>query len=146
MGDNHSMDIKDLTTKTCFLLATCGFLRPDDLACADAKRSKVERGELVLVVVFPKERRDHQMLIKPVIIKPHPVEAYCPVKAFVEYRRRTSDQDRYAEGKHHQLDTESFTPLIRHVRRANLGLSADRISKYIKEILGQLPQEETVDH
>ncbi|KAG0224696.1 hypothetical protein BGW41_004970 [Actinomortierella wolfii] len=107
MSDNHSMSIKDLTVKTCFLLAMCGLLRPDDLACADAERSKVDKD-----------------------------------KAYVEYRRRTSDQDRFARGKHHKLDSEPFTPLIRQVKRTNLPLGTERISKYIKELLQLIPREE----
>ncbi|KAG9071691.1 hypothetical protein KI688_005904 [Linnemannia hyalina] len=143
LGDNHSMDIKDLTAKTCFLLATCGLLRPDDLACTDASQCKINGNKLELTVVFPKEHRGGQMIIKPVIIKPHPVEFFCPVKAYVEYRRRTSNQDRFARTTHPKVETEPFTPLIRHVRRANLGLSSDRIRKYIQEIMQLMPRDET---
>ncbi|KAF9343377.1 hypothetical protein BGX26_005833, partial [Mortierella sp. AD094] len=121
LGNNHSMDTKDLTAKTCFLLATCGLLRPDDLACTDASQCKIIRDELELAVVFPKEHRGGQLIIKTVVIKSHPVEFFCPVKAFVEYRRRTLDQDRFARTTHPKVETEPFTPLIRHVKRANLG-------------------------
>ncbi|KAF9326476.1 hypothetical protein BGZ91_001913 [Linnemannia elongata] len=93
LGNNHSMDIKNLTAKTCFLLATCGLLRPDDLACTDVAQCKLKDDELELIVVFPKEKRDGALIIKPVVIKSHPVEFFCPVKSYVEYRRRTSDQD-----------------------------------------------------
>jgi len=142
LGDNHNMDIKNLTAKTCFLLATCGLLRPDDLACTDASQCKTIGDKLELVVVFPKERRGRQMIIKTIIIKSHPVEFFCPVKAYVEYRRRTSDQDRFARTTHPKSETEPFTPLIRHVNRLNLGLSSDRISKYIQEIMQPMPRDE----
>jgi hypothetical protein len=143
LGNNHSMDIKDLTAKTCFLLATCGLLRPDDLACTDASQCKIIRDEIELAVVFPKEHRGGQLIIKTVVIKSHPVELFCPVKAFVEYRRRTSDQDRFARTTHPKVETEPFTPLIRHVKRANLGLGVERISKYIQEIMKLMPRDET---
>ncbi|KAF9119468.1 hypothetical protein BGW39_000280 [Mortierella sp. 14UC] len=136
------MDIKNLTAKTCFLLATCGLLCPDDLACTDAAQSRTIRDKLELIVVFPKERRGGQRIIKTITIKPHPVESFCPVKAYVEYRRRTSDQDRFARTMHPKSDTEQLTPLIRHVNRRNLGLSSDRISKYIQEIMQLMPRDQ----
>jgi hypothetical protein len=57
LGSNHSMDIVDLTTKTCFLLTTCGLLRPDDLMCTDVSQCEIIEEDLHLAVVFPKERR-----------------------------------------------------------------------------------------
>ncbi|KAG0326078.1 hypothetical protein BG004_003040 [Podila humilis] len=142
LGDNHNMDIKNLTAKTCFLLATCGLLRPDDLACTDTSQSKIVGDKLELIVMFPKERRGRQMIIKTIVIKSHPVEFFCPVKAYVEYRRRTSDQDRFARTTHPKAETELYTPLIRHVNRSNLGLSSDRISKYIQEIMKLMPRDD----
>ncbi|KAF9113867.1 hypothetical protein BGX30_006798, partial [Mortierella sp. GBA39] len=139
LGDSHNMEIMDLTAKICFLLATCGLLRPDDLARTDASQCKINEDKLELTV----EHRGGQMIIKPVIIKSHPVEFFCPVKAHVEYRRRTSNQDRFARTTHLKVETEPFTPLIRHVRQANLGLSPDRIRKYIQEIMQLMPRDET---
>jgi len=82
------------------------------------------------------------MIIKPVVIKSHPVEALCPVKTFVEYRRRTSDQDRHAHRPHPKRATHSYTPLIRQVRKGNLALGKERISKYIQEIMSLAPRDE----
>ncbi|KAF9114270.1 hypothetical protein BGX30_006652 [Mortierella sp. GBA39] len=138
LGDNHNMDIKDLTAKTCFFLATCGLLRSDDLACTDASQCRVIGDKLELTVIFPKEHRGGQKIIKTVVIKSHPVEFYCPVKAYVEYRRRISDQDRLPG----QRIPNSKPPLIRRVNRANLGLGSERISKYIQEIMKLMPREE----
>lgn len=143
LGDNHSMDIKDLTAKTCFLLATCGLLRSDDLACTDASQCRINGGKLELIVVFPKEHRGGQRIIKTVVVKPHPVEYFCPVKAYVEYRRRTSDQDRFARTTHPKAESVPFTPLIRRVNKANLGLGSERISKYIQEIMKLMPRDDT---
>ncbi|KAG0287667.1 hypothetical protein BGZ97_007027 [Linnemannia gamsii] len=142
LGDNHSMDFKDLTAKTCFLLSTCGLLRGDDLSCTDAAQCRIVDGTLELIVVFPKEKRGGERIIKSVMIKPHPVEALCPVKAYVEYRRRTSDQDRFARMPHPKLATESYTPLIRQLRRRNLRLGQEAISNYIATIMSLMPQDE----
>lgn len=141
-GDNHSMDLKELTAKTCFLLATCGLLRPDDLACTDASQCKIINSDLELIVMFPKEHRGRQMIIKPIVIKSHPIEAFCPVKAFVEYRRRTDDQDRFARRIHPKSETVYYTPLVRQLRSTNLPLSSERISKYIQEIMRLMPRDE----
>ncbi|KAG0283062.1 hypothetical protein BGZ98_006469, partial [Dissophora globulifera] len=103
LGDNHNMKFVDLTAKTCFLLSICGLLRADDIECVDAALSKVKGDELELMVLFPKELRGGQRIIKPVIIKSHPIEALCPVKAYVEYRRRTSLTDQQARTAHPKM-------------------------------------------
>lgn len=97
LGDNHSMNLVDLTAKTCFLLSVCGFLRADDLECVELSLSNVKDDDLELMVLFPKELRGGQKNIKPVIIKSHSAEAWCLVKAYVEYRRRTCVGDQYAK-------------------------------------------------
>ncbi|KAF9906564.1 hypothetical protein EC991_000506 [Linnemannia zychae] len=114
LGDNHSMDIKNLIAKICFLLSTCGLLRPDDLALKDASQCKVRSDKLELIVS----------------------------KLFVEYRRRTMSQDRFARRSHPKMETEFYAPLIRDVRRGNLGLSGQRISKYIEMIMSHMPRDE----
>ncbi|KAF9082508.1 hypothetical protein BGX23_012385, partial [Mortierella sp. AD031] len=50
LGDNHSMDIMNLTAKTCFLLVTCGLLRPDDLACTGVSQYTIDGDELKLAL------------------------------------------------------------------------------------------------
>jgi hypothetical protein len=98
--------------------------------------------KLELIVVFPKKQRGGQRIIKTITIKSHSVEFFCPVMAYVEYRRRTLDQDCFARTTHPKSDAEPFTPLIRHVNRHNLGLSSDRISKYIQEIMQLMLQDQ----
>ncbi|KAG0056841.1 hypothetical protein BGZ83_003135 [Gryganskiella cystojenkinii] len=56
--DNNTANIPLLTRKTAWLLAICGFMRPDDLACADVTRCTIDdQDRLTLCVVLPKERR-----------------------------------------------------------------------------------------
>ncbi|KAG0000470.1 hypothetical protein BGZ80_006358 [Entomortierella chlamydospora] len=71
LGDNHNMDIKDLMARHA------------------SSWPRIVDGNLELMVLFPKELRGGQRIIKPIVIKPHQVEAYCPVKAFVKYCCRT---------------------------------------------------------
>ncbi|KAF9080190.1 hypothetical protein BGX27_005672 [Mortierella sp. AM989] len=80
--------------------------------------------------------------MKPVIIKSHPIEALCPVKAYVEYRRQTCAEDRYARTSHPKVGTISFTPLVRQLRLHNLRLGSERIQHYIQEIMKFAPREE----
>ncbi|KAG0221732.1 hypothetical protein BGW41_006582, partial [Actinomortierella wolfii] len=105
MGDNYALDIKNLTIKTCFLLSMTGLLRSDDLACVDASQCTVVDGELKLRILYPKEHRQGQRLEKSVRVKAHPMECLCPVKAFVEYRRRTAEHDRFARTTHPKMET-----------------------------------------
>ncbi|KAG0043787.1 hypothetical protein BGZ89_006311 [Linnemannia elongata] len=130
------MSVTNLTKMLCWLLATCGFLRPDDLRCTDARASRIIKGNLEMMVLFPKETRQGQKIIKPVVIYPHPDEALCPVKAFIEYRNRTQAGDRPFEALH---------PLIRYVRDKTAATGTDRISNHIKEIMQLVPrnQDET---
>ncbi|KAF9079034.1 hypothetical protein BGX23_005288, partial [Mortierella sp. AD031] len=48
LGPNTTMCTTNLTKKLCWLLATCGLLRPDDLRCTDAKASRIVDGNLEL--------------------------------------------------------------------------------------------------
>jgi hypothetical protein len=81
LGSNDTMSMTDLTAKTCFLLSICGLLRADDLQCVDVTQSEVKDDTLTLTVLFPKELRGGLNIIKPVVIRSHPKEECCPVKA-----------------------------------------------------------------
>ncbi|OAQ23023.1 hypothetical protein K457DRAFT_83937, partial [Linnemannia elongata AG-77] len=140
LGNNKSMSVTNLTKKLCWLLATCGFLRPDDLRCTDARASRVIKGNLELMVLFPKETRQGQKIIKPVVIYPHPDEALCPVKAFIEYRNRTQAGDRVIA--HPKDPSRLYTPLIRYVRDKTAATGTDRISNHIKEIMQLVPRNQ----
>ncbi|KAF9155012.1 hypothetical protein DFQ26_009890 [Actinomortierella ambigua] len=109
MGNNHAMNMTDLTAKTYFFLAICGLMRTDDLACIDAIKSKASPTQLELVVVLPKEGRNHQLIIKPAI---PPLNRFAQLELTwcIGAGRRTKDL--FTTGKHHKLDSEYFTLLI----------------------------------
>ncbi|KAF9542460.1 hypothetical protein EC957_001902, partial [Mortierella hygrophila] len=77
LGPNRTMPMLSLTKKLCWLLVTCGLLRPEDLLCTDARASQIVDGNLGLEVLFPKEMRGGQTIIKPVVIRSHLDEALC---------------------------------------------------------------------
>ncbi|KAF9117849.1 hypothetical protein BGW39_001729, partial [Mortierella sp. 14UC] len=88
--------------------------------------------------LFPKETRQGQNIIKPVVICPHPEETLCLVKVFLEYRLRTQAGDRTMA---HPKDSARFyTPLVRYVRNKNAATGTDRISNHIQEIMQLVPR------
>ncbi|KAG0014467.1 hypothetical protein BGZ81_000435 [Podila clonocystis] len=89
-----------------------------------------------------KQTRASEKIIKPVMIKSHPIEALCPVKAFVEYRRRTAAKDQSARMVHPKAESVFYTPLIRNVRSSDKGLGSERISKYIDMVMSCMPRAE----
>jgi hypothetical protein len=137
LGDNSTMGILDLTRKLCWLLGTCGFLRPDDIRCLDASASTITNGDLNAVIVFPKERRGGQRIIKSIRISQHVIPAFCPVRAFNAYRIRTCPFDKRMP--HPKDDNETFLPLIRNCGDLSLPITTERISKHIDSINRLLP-------
>ncbi|KAF9119814.1 hypothetical protein BG015_006225 [Linnemannia schmuckeri] len=142
LGSNNTMSITDLTAKTCFLLSVCGLLRADDIECVDVTQSTVKDNTLTLTVLFPKELRGGQNIIKPVVIKSHPKEECCPVRAYMEYRRRTETFDEQACKDHPKIASERYTPLIRFIKEPTRSLQHERISHYIHDIMRWIPKVE----
>ncbi|KAF9896130.1 hypothetical protein BX616_008074, partial [Lobosporangium transversale] len=66
MEDNVDLDMPKLSRKLCWLLGVCAFLRPDDIGCIDVSKSETNEKGLLLTIVFPKERRDGQRIIKSI--------------------------------------------------------------------------------
>ncbi|OMJ12321.1 hypothetical protein AYI69_g9449 [Smittium culicis] len=65
IGDNEKLDIKNLTSKTCWLLAVCGFMRTSDIHRIDDAQTTTIDGTLKLVIVAPKEKREGRPIIWP---------------------------------------------------------------------------------
>ncbi|KAF9271471.1 hypothetical protein BGZ68_003572, partial [Mortierella alpina] len=57
LKSNDRLHLLDLTQKMCWLLAVCGFLRPDDIACIDLNESRMTNTKLELSILLPKELR-----------------------------------------------------------------------------------------
>ncbi|KAF9148776.1 hypothetical protein BG015_009482, partial [Linnemannia schmuckeri] len=134
LGSNDTMSITDLTAKTCFLLPVC-CLRADDIKCIDNTQSMVKDATLTLTVLFPKELRGGQNIIKPVVIKSHPKEECCPVRAYMEYRRCTETIDDLACKDHPKIASKRYTPLISFIKEPTQSLQPEWISHYIHDIM-----------
>ncbi|OLY78240.1 hypothetical protein AYI68_g7714 [Smittium mucronatum] len=85
LGDNEQLKIKSLNSKTCWLLAVCGFMRASDIhRIDDAHTTKID-GKLKLVIVAPKEKRKGRLIIRPCEISCHSDKLLCPVEAYRAY-------------------------------------------------------------
>jgi hypothetical protein len=130
--DNHALPLVDLARKLCWLLGVCGFMRPDDIFCTDVARSGVVGDKLQLAVVFPKEKRGKQRIIKYVHLSRHTDLAICPVHAYSVYRTRTTSMD--APVPHPKDETHYIVPLLRHSKRPSEPLVSTTISVYMNTI------------
>ncbi|OMJ11588.1 hypothetical protein AYI70_g9618 [Smittium culicis] len=75
------LNFKQLTAKLCWLLAVKGFLRASDIHRIDDARIRIEKEELHLVIVAPKEKRGGQAVEKPCLIISHTDSILCPATA-----------------------------------------------------------------
>ncbi|OMJ23231.1 hypothetical protein AYI70_g2393, partial [Smittium culicis] len=82
IGDNEKLDIKSLTSKTCWLLAVCGFMRASDIHRIEDAQTTIIDGTLKLVIVAPKEKRKGRPIIRPCEISCHSDKLLCPVEAY----------------------------------------------------------------
>ncbi|OMJ19664.1 hypothetical protein AYI69_g6529 [Smittium culicis] len=55
-GENRKLEIMKLTTKCCWLLALCGFLRASDINRIDDPRTTIFNETLNIVIIAPKKR------------------------------------------------------------------------------------------
>ncbi|KAG0246215.1 hypothetical protein BG011_002522, partial [Mortierella polycephala] len=129
---NMDMSMSDLARKLCWLLGVCGFMRPDDIYCTDVARSRVIRDRLELAVVFPKEKRGRQRIIKYVHISRHPGPTVCPVQACLAYRSRTFAMD--LPTPHPKDPLCKITPLIRYLKDQHKPVVATTISVFMDSI------------
>ncbi|OMJ12113.1 hypothetical protein AYI69_g9552 [Smittium culicis] len=92
IGDNEKLDIKNLTSKTCWLLAVCSFMRASDIHRIDDAQTTTIDGTLKLVIVAPKEKRKGRPIIRPCEISYHSDKLLCPVEAYRVYRSRVAKE------------------------------------------------------
>ncbi|OMJ10546.1 hypothetical protein AYI69_g10200 [Smittium culicis] len=64
-GRIQELDIRQLTSKTCWLLALCGFLRASDIHRIDDSRTTIHNGILKMVIIAPKEKRNGKLIERP---------------------------------------------------------------------------------
>ncbi|OMJ12094.1 hypothetical protein AYI70_g9313 [Smittium culicis] len=86
IGDNEQLNIKSLTSKTCWLLAVCVFMRTSVIHRIDDAQTTTIDGTLKLVIVAPKEKCKGHPIIRPCEISCRAEKILCPVEAYRVYR------------------------------------------------------------
>ncbi|KAG1041281.1 hypothetical protein G6F43_012116 [Rhizopus delemar] len=123
----------NLTAKTAWLLAMVGFLRPSDIQRIDIDQCSIQQDILTLVVVAPKETRRSERITKAITIHPHQNPAICPVLAYTSYIQAV--QDYHTKVPHPTFPDIKLNPLLRYIKQPLLPLGAERISKYINQVM-----------
>jgi len=139
LGPNDALSIPELTTKLCWLLGVCGFLRPSDIERIDLAQCDWTSFDdrILLKVVAPKEKRLGQRITKSVTIQRHQEVHCCPVDAFRTYHRRMAY--RPCSFPHPALPHVSLHYLLRDVRDCHRPIYAQRISNHINSVMQLLP-------
>ena len=130
--DNHTLPMTDLASKLSWFLGVCGFMRRDDIFCTDVAKSGVIGGKLQLAVVFPKEKRGKQRIIKYVHLSRHTDLVICPVHTYTIYPSRTTSMD--VPVLHPKDNTHSIVPLLRNSNKPSEAVVATTISVYMNTI------------
>ncbi|KAG0355639.1 hypothetical protein BGZ54_001062 [Gamsiella multidivaricata] len=137
-GENESLSTVVLTQKLCWLLGTCGFLRPNDIMCIDLSNDKfhLDRITAVLPILIPKETRGGNRICRYTTVKSHDDTLLCPVKTLTEYLRRIQGHD--IDVPHPKDASIRYRPLLRDVRDPSRHVGAERISNHIAFISRKL--------
>jgi hypothetical protein len=139
LGSNDTIALMDLTTKLCWHLGVCGFLRLSDIERIDLREYDwtSQTGSLSLLIIGPKEKRLGQRIRKSVHIRGHPDPLLCPVAAFRAYNQRHAF--RPGLQPHPALPHVQLHYLIRDVRNCHRSIYAQRIGNLINSIMNKLP-------
>ncbi|OMJ25692.1 hypothetical protein AYI69_g4205 [Smittium culicis] len=75
----HLLSLKDLTEKTCWLLAICGFMRASDMDGIDNVNTTLSDTSVCFLIVAPKEKRQGRPIERPCEIKAHQNKLIYPL-------------------------------------------------------------------
>ncbi|OMJ30352.1 hypothetical protein AYI69_g97 [Smittium culicis] len=128
-GPSSDLEIIPLTTKLCWLLLICGFLRASYIRRIDNSMTIIYNDVLRLVMVAPKEKRGGQPIMKPCEIKSHADPLLCPVEAYKSYILHGKDVQ--CMRKHDNHPDTTLSMLVRHIRDFNKPLSVNSISRHV---------------
>ncbi|OLY82391.1 hypothetical protein AYI68_g3496 [Smittium mucronatum] len=80
LSDNEQLNIKRLTSKTCWLLAVCGFMHSSDIHRIDDAQTTTIDGTLKLVIVAPKKKHKGRQSLGLVKSAATLINSYVPSK------------------------------------------------------------------
>ncbi|KAG2222343.1 hypothetical protein INT45_009816 [Circinella minor] len=143
--DRPKYDISPLIqhlTKTCFLLAITGFLRPSDIERIDSARTEILNNKLSLIIVKPKEKRRGQPIEKSITIRSHTNPLLCPIKAYINYRDRFCEVPCTRAYPIRHVSRRQVHRFIRHVHNNAQAVGSERISNHIEYMIDLIPRPE----
>ncbi|PVU96747.1 hypothetical protein BB561_000985 [Smittium simulii] len=88
LDPTNNLNTKELTSKTCWLIAVCGFLGASDIHRVDDEKTEISNKSIKLIICAPKEKRNSSPIEILVEIKAHSNEILCPVIAYRIYKQR----------------------------------------------------------
>ncbi|PVU92980.1 hypothetical protein BB561_003523 [Smittium simulii] len=91
LGPTNNLNTKELTAKTCWLIAVCGFLRASDIHRVDDERTEILSNSIKLIICAPKEKRKSSPIERLVEIKAHSDEILCPIIAYKIYKQKIAN-------------------------------------------------------
>ncbi|OMJ12369.1 hypothetical protein AYI70_g9169, partial [Smittium culicis] len=133
-GRTEELEIPQLTSKACCLLALCGFLRASDIHRIDDTRTTINNGVLKLVIVAPKEKRNGKPIERPCEINEHSDPILCPVLAYALYKKKVAYG--LCPTPHANNSTIMVNMLFRHNKDHSRPLSVDSITRHIYNLSG----------
>ncbi|KAG1049039.1 hypothetical protein G6F43_008611 [Rhizopus delemar] len=134
LGPNSDLSPALLTTKTAWLLAVVGFLRPSDIERIDLDNTSILSGNILqLRILAPKKKRRGTRISKTINIHPHNNPLLCPVSAFVCYRERLASVP--CKVNHPVFPHVQITALFRSLKDTTVAIGAERISKHINTVM-----------
>ncbi|OMJ21624.1 hypothetical protein AYI70_g3363 [Smittium culicis] len=137
-GDTEKLNISQLTSKTTWLLALCGFLRASDIHRIDDSRTSIINGTLRLVIIAPKEKRNGRPIERPCEIKSHSDPILCPVLSYKIYKTKVSSI--LCPRPHANGGNLIVNILFRHTVDHSKPLSVDSITRYIRMLSDLIPR------
>ncbi|PVU89610.1 hypothetical protein BB561_005264 [Smittium simulii] len=132
LGPTNLLSLKDLTEKTCWLLAVCGFMRASDMHRIDDVRTTLSDTSVCFVIVAPKEKRQGRPIERPCEIKAHNNKLMCPVDAYRIYKQKVANVP--CTSPHVNDNDIIINHLFRYIKDNSKPISVDSISRNIKSI------------
>ncbi|OMJ12173.1 hypothetical protein AYI69_g9523, partial [Smittium culicis] len=132
LGQTDQLKTKDLTAKTCWLIAICGLMRASDIHRIDDIRTIRKDNSVVFVILAPKEKRQGRPIERPCEIKSHTNLMFCPVHAYDVYKARMAMIP--CPRPHINDKNLTVNHLFRYVNNPEKPLTVDSISRNIKSV------------
>ncbi|PVU97302.1 hypothetical protein BB561_000653 [Smittium simulii] len=132
LGPTNLLSLKDLTEKTCWLLAVCGFMRASDMHRIDDVRTTLSDTSVCFVIFAPKEKRQGRPIERPCKIKAHNNKLMCPVDAYRIHKQKVANVP--CTSPHVSNNNITINHLFRYIKDNSKPLSVDSISINIKSI------------